>query len=659
MNDEAAFLKKRLWREKEARKEAERIIEQKSLELYHKNAGLRLLTEQLEDLVAERTARLNETLSYMKVIIDNIIDGLLVTDINGSVTSFNPSLIKMFVLGGKDIAGKRCLDIFPRDISELMIKSLGFPDDIFTKDLDLPNHRSGRAVSTAIQHAGTLDEKKIIGVLALVRDVTLEKEVDQMKTDFISTVTHELRTPLTSILGFTHLIKKKFESSVLPAVAPEDKKILKAVRQIKDNLEIILSEGKRLTYIINDVLDVSKMESGKTDWRDEPISISGLIERSLKATSYLFEEKGLAIATDIAENLPATTGDMDRLMQVMINLFSNAVKFTKRGTITCKAEMAGDEIVISVTDTGTGIAKKDQQKIFDKFKQVSLTVTDKPNGTGLGLAICKQVVEHYNGRIWVESDVGMGSTFFFSLPVTGMGARSETVKLDSLIQRLKEHVTTASSVNEGKTILIVDDDPNIRELLRQELESEGYTVRESPNGLDAISQVKQERPNLIILDVMMPEISGFDVAAVIKNDPLTMNIPIIILSIIDDKERGYCIGVDSYFTKPVNIAELIRKIESLISQGVSRKKVMVIDEDESAVRTLTELLEAKGFSVLSSCNGKECIEKAVSVKPDMIIIDTVLSDKHDIVKTLRFQKGFENVYFVFLAGEKADASAKP
>jgi CheY-like chemotaxis protein len=179
-------------------------------------------------------------------------------------------------------------------------------------------------------------------------------------------------------------------------------------------------------------------------------------------------------------------------------------------------------------------------------------------------------------------------------------------------------------------------------------------VIEAADGMEGVTKAKDGLPDLIILDVMMPLMNGFDAAAVLKNDPSTMHIPIIILSIVEDKERGYRLGVDRYFNKPVNTEELLKEIGVLISEGVSKKKVMVVDENESTAMTLKEVLETRGYSVVSACNGKECLEKAVAEKPDMIIIDTLLPDTHDIVKTLRFEKGCENIYFLFLDGSRKE-----
>ncbi|MGI6647891.1 MAG: response regulator [Bacillota bacterium] len=478
------------------------------------------------------------------------------------------------------------------------------------------------------------------------------KELDQMKSDFLSTVSHELRTPLTSVLGFAKIIKKRFDEVIIPQVKVDNKKIERAIQQIKDNISIIVSEGERLTALINDVLDIAKMEAGKIDWKMEPVSVADVLETAILATTSLFEPKELILIREIEEDLPPINGDRDRLIRVAINLISNAIKFTSTGSVTCRAKRFEDTITVSVIDTGIGIGKGDLTNVFEKFRQVGDTLTDKPKGTGLGLAICRQIVEYHGGQIWVESEPGKGSNFSFTLPIgQETGKKVRTFNVDNLVKHLRDHVTTVTpGLAEGqRSILVVDDDINIRALLRQELEAVGYQVREAKDGVEAIVQVKKEKPDLIVLDVMMPKMNGFDVAAVLKNDPDTVNIPIVILSIIEDQGRGYRVGVDLYFTKPINTEELLKAIGLLISQGGSKKKVLVVDEDESTVKTLSEVLETKGYVVVEAYNGEDCIKKAESEKPDMIIANTLFTERHDIVTTLRFEKGLENILFFLLS----------
>jgi CheY-like chemotaxis protein len=368
-----------------------------------------------------------------------------------------------------------------------------------------------------------------------------------------------------------------------------------------------------------------------------------VIERATAATASLFEAKKLTLVQNIEYGLPAITADRDRLIQVVINLISNAVKFTDAGSVTCSACLRDGELVVSVADSGIGIAPADQPKVFEKFKQVGDTLTDKPKGTGLGLPICKEIVEYHGGRIWVESESGKGSTFSFTLPLKAGAATSRRpIDIESLVRQLRENVATHHPRRES--ILVVDDDPNIRSLLQQEFVEAGYSVRLAENGRQALTLIREEAPGLVILDVMMPEMNGFDVAAVLKNDPATMDIPIIILSIVEDKERGFRLGVDRYLTKPIDTVSLFREVGTLLDQGKSKKKVMVVDEDASTIRILADVLQTRGYQVVES-NGAELVSKAVSSKPDIIILSSLLSSK-DVVRSLRFEKGLENVLFL-------------
>ncbi len=240
---------------------------------------------------------------------------------------------------------------------------------------------------------------------------------NEAKSAFLASVSHELRTPLTSILGFAKIIEKRLVERVFPTVQAEDRKTRRAIEQVTTNLDIIIAEGERLTAMINDVLDLAKIEAGKVEWHMQPIKVAEVIERATAATAALFEQKGLELIKDVTEDLPEVSGDQDRLIQVIINLISNAVKFTAKGSVTCRARRVDSHILVSVRDTGLGIAQADQLQVFEKFKQVGDTLINKPQGTGLGLPICKEIVEYHGGHIWVESELGKGSTFTFTLPI--------------------------------------------------------------------------------------------------------------------------------------------------------------------------------------------------------------------------------------------------
>ena len=503
------------------------------------------------------------------------------------------------------------------------------------------------SVGVALYNATLFEDVKLAKMEAEAATRAAEK-ANEAKSAFLSTVSHELRTPLTSVLGFTKIIRKRLDEKIFPSVDKSDPKTQKTINQISENLNVVISEGERLTHLINDVLDLAKIEAGKMEWSLEEVSIAEVAQRAISATSSLFDQKSLSLKKHIESDLPIIKGDRDKLIQVIINLISNAVKFTDSGSVICDVFKKSNELVVSITDTGIGIAPEDYAAVFEQFKQVGTdTLTDKPKGTGLGLPICKEIIEHHGGRIWLESKIGKGSTFSFALPLSEKPFVPAPVDLDRLVKQLKDQMAQSSlaTLEKNPTILIVDDDDSIRSLLHQELNEAGYIIEEATNGKQALESVRRNKPDLLILDIMMPEMNGFDVAAVLKNDPETMDIPILVLSIVQDKARGYRIGVDRYLTKPIDTAQLFTEVGVLLEQGKSKKKVMVVDEDSAAVRTLTDVLEAKGYHVVES-DGKELLQQAVATQPDIIILNSVQGDKQEMMQTLRYEKGLENVLFL-------------
>ena len=502
---------------------------------------------------------------------------------------------------------------------------------------------------------------------------------NESKSAFLANVSHELRTPLTSILGFARIVQKRLTERVLPYIVQEDARMQRAVEQIEENLKIILSEGDRLTILINDVLDLEKIRAGKMVWKMQPLNPVEIIEQARGATSVLFEGKNLTWVNRVPADLPMIMGDRDRLVQVCINLISNAVKFTSAGTITCGAEVVERrdhqrEVVVRLIDQGIGIAREDQALVFEKFKQVGDTLTNKPKGTGLGLPISKEIVEKHGGRIWLESEPGQGSTFFFSLPAMATPVSEEPVRVEDVFQKpdasrkpgedglhlevlgrllaeLKPRLRAlpAGHADAPKTILVVDDDANIRKLLRDEFESEQYDVREASNGREALELVKQVKPDLLVLDVQMPEMNGLEVASILKSDPETKRLPIVIVSIIQNQEHGYQIDVDGYFTKPIDITALLAQVEALLSVEPVRRKVLVIDEDPDTVQWLSEALRGHDYQVTAAYSGAEGVEKAMSIQPDLILVNALISKSSHLVQVLRFEKGMERIVFLLFS----------
>ena len=513
--------------------------------------------------------------SRASVVVSSLTDGLFVVDASKKIAFYNFAFLSMFGFNEKQLK-EDLTSFFDKKMNDLIDKVFLnrniYKRIVYTDEINVGIDKICKVTAASmfldIENSLSKDDyaaDAFAGAVVTVRDITREKEVDMMKTDFISTVSHELRTPLTSILGFANIISKKFKDVIYPVLNPEDKKTRKTADQIESNLDIIISEGNRLTSLINDVLDIAKMEAGKVEWKDERFTAIYAIEHAVSATSSLFQAKGLGIITEVEDGISDIYADKDRFIQVIINLLSNAVKFTDKGNVTVRAKSAGDFLLISVSDNGIGISKENLNKVFEKFKQVGDTLTDKPKGTGLGLPICKQIVGHYGGKIWTESKEGKGSTFYFTAP--RYNEKAGLVHVKDFVEQLKNSeppVLIYDGVS--KNILIVDDDDAIRKLLKQELEYAGYTAEEAIDGIKALEKIKSKKYDLIILDVMMPGLSGFDVARVLKNNPDTMNIPVMILSVVEDKDTGFKIGVDKYLVKGSEYSHLLNEVDGLLNK---------------------------------------------------------------------------------------------
>lgn len=486
------------------------------------------------------------------------------------------------------------------------------------------------------------------------------KELDKMKDNFLSTVSHELRTPLTSIKSFAEILLN-YEND----------------RETeKEFLGIINEEADRLTRLINDVLDISKIEAGRVQWRPEDLRIPEVIESAVNATRALIEKANLTLNMNQEPELPIVHADRDRIIQVITNLISNAVKFTPAGgCIGIRAQGLKSEtteglemVKVSVSDTGIGIPPEEHERIFEKFHQIGDTLKDKPKGTGLGLTICKDIVEHFGGRIWVESEPGEGSTFSFTLPAKNVLKPPEP-------QTTEKRAAPGGGGGDGRgespgtanrppapppeerpyTILVVDDEPNIRRFLKHELTQRGYRVLEAANGNEAIQMAREFTPDLIALDILMPDLNGLDVTAVLRDAPATRDIPILIISAVDKQDQAFKLGANDYVTKPCDIEEMVRKAAQLIRRAPGR--VLVVDDDKAFVREIQSALEKKGFMVSGAYDGQQGLEAARALRPDLILLDLLVPkmNGHEFIRALKNDPGGADIPIIALTGVEMDS----
>lgn len=395
--------------------------------------GVALHQAQLLKQTQDRAAELSRTLADLKAIVDNLADGLLVTDLNGVVTQLNPAILNMLDIDEDQLIQKHLSTYFPIELSSLVHKIGRSEQPTGELEVRLSKAHQGKAiVSPIFKESSSPGEHLAQGCVILIRDITREKEVDRMKTDFLSTVSHELRTPLTSVLGFTSIIESKLRSRISPAVSKDNIKAQKAIRITEKNLGIVVSEAERLTTLINEVLDIAKMEEGKVNWDLQPVNPSSILRQAVESTTPLFQEKSVELIADFPDRLPNCLLDKNRILQVLINLISNAIKFTDKGFVRCCGDVDNGKLVIRVIDSGIGLSSSQQEKVFEKFTQVGDILTSKPQGSGLGLSICEQIVKAHGGEIWVESQPGCGCTFLVAIPLQSCSPEVTSSTTESL-----------------------------------------------------------------------------------------------------------------------------------------------------------------------------------------------------------------------------------
>jgi len=542
---------------------------------------LALLFSGMESEVDKTSGDLREHMAYLSAIIDNLADGLLVVGVSGDVTVLNPAMRHYFDLGDGEYRGFPASDLFPQEILDMTSGVRKCDEGILSAEVPLARGRTGKAVGSSI----LIDEpdRRCMGGVILVRDITREKELDKLKTDFISTVSHELRTPMTSVLGFAKIIRKKLEQSVFPSLDGEAG-VERPISQIRGNMDIIVSEAERLRALINDVLDIARMEAGKMQWRDQSVAMADVLVQAMGATKGMWKAKGLDVILEIEESLPEVHGDHDRLVQVVVNLLSNAVKFTDVGTITCSARVERGFITVSVADKGAGIASADVDHVFDKFKQVGDTLTDKPAGTGLGLPICRQIVERHGGRIWAESTLGKGSVFHFAIPaLDANGMPGETGRVRPGVMRFDggavpepEAGAEAVAMADAPLVLVVDDDPSLLIDLRQIFEDQRFRVKTATNGHDAVALARDLRPDLITMDIMMPGMDGHDTIERLRGTGATRRIPILVITALSGEEGTGDIAL----TRPVDENRLMKATRALLRDKSVYTSCIVLGEPD-------------------------------------------------------------------------------
>jgi signal transduction histidine kinase/CheY-like chemotaxis protein len=516
---------------------------------------IRHRAEELDHRVNERTSDLADALarehaeaSKTQAILQSIGDGVIVFDQNQEAIVVNPAASSILDCAETDVLGQ--------DVSSMMGQAVNEDDQAILRSMiaDTGLSRAGLKVAwgrktVAVGFAPVkLPQVDQFGTVMVLRDITKEAEVDRMKSEFVSMVSHELRTPMTAIKGYMELL--------LMGRAGGDPQMQ------RNFMEVVKANADRLGEMVDELLDVSRIEAGRIQMRFQAVSMHRTVHDVTTMLQKALGNKGVELRLNVPDDLPPVLADPGRLTQVVTNLIANALKYTLEGHIDVMAEIVGDYVQVDVSDTGIGMTEEDQGKLFTRFFRASTARDSEIPGTGLGLSITRSLIEMHGGRIWVKSTVGRGSTFSFTLPILPK----------SLAQLASSAPTPSIMARTGVAspkILVVDDELQTAQKIRHQLEAEDYTVLITTHGKDVLPLARREKPNLILLDILIQDANGIEVLHQLKQDQDTRNIPVIVTSVGAKDQKGFALGATDYLTQPIDEHQLLAGLRQALAPANS------------------------------------------------------------------------------------------
>jgi PAS domain S-box-containing protein len=504
------------------------------------------------------------------------------------------------------------------------------------------------------------DRRDMTGRIIALHDITRETEVDRMKTDFISVVSHELRTPLTSIKGYTDLL--------LTEQAGEINELQ------REFLSILQGSAARLNNLINDVLDISRLESGRVEVKMERVDYETIVRDVLRLMKAAADERDIAIDASFPSPCPPVRGDADKITQILTNLVNNAVKYTPSGGwLKVTLEQSGANVTTCVSDSGIGISPDDQKKLFQKFFRADNSSTREAGGTGLGLAIVKTMIELLGGAIWVESEPGKGSKFYFTLPVY-----TDTPLVSEAEQMLSSESTEGADADDAETervpgklidrglglVLLVDDDIYIREQIQHALHRMGYGVIAASDPEEVMHRARVHRPDAILLDMMMDSsgMAGFAIQASLQEDPATAALPIVAYSLAGDPVHGsLTLGAFSFVSKPVKHDKLVKSLHEHFGKHRELSLLLVtLDQPDQGgkplnaeeVQSLREHLVKSRIALTVETRADRAVGIAIAKRPDAILLDEEGGESRealfDLLKALKSEEDLSRIPLILL-----------
>lgn len=596
-----------------------RLVEAAAVQL-----GNALNNADLYQMIREQAERLGGMLRAQQIeaaknqaILEGIADGVMVADAEGQVILFNAAAERILSITRQQAIGRsqeEILGLYGSEAHEWLSHIEAWrdrpgnygPEDFLAQRLEVDR----RFVSVHLSPVAS-DTGEFLGVVSVFRDITAEIEADRAKSDFVSTVSHELRTPMTSIVGYVDLL-------LAGAAGALTEQQLAFLKRVKTNAD-------RLTSLVNDLLDISRIDQGKVELSCGPVSVSDVVRQVLDLMQPRIEEKEQQVTVVIPDLAPRVYGDEVRLVQILTNLVSNAHKYTPvGGSIAIHAYVRQGMMHIAVADTGIGIAPENQRRIFERFYRVE----DDPavyevSGTGLGLAIALSLIQMHGGDIWLESVVGKGSIFTFSIPLAS-GESTEDCGT------VPPPLVTGSR----RTVLVVEDDRDVAEVLRVTLEGESFEVLVASSGEQALRMAREHLPDLISLDIRLPDLDGWEVVQLLKRDPETADIPVVVVSVVPERERGMALGVFDYLPKPLDAQELLRVAWEALDQ---REAILVADADPEILNRVRVAMQQRGLRVRTTMRGERALYLAQDMRPAVVVLDLGLPDLdgYRVIRRLR------------------------
>ena len=599
-------------------------------------------TRQLLDILANQTAeiirglkaQLHAERQRLELMVQSLADGVVMVDDQDKVFVINPAARRLLHLSPDTPVNARylkdTLGFYPFEL----VRGWTAQEGSYVKEEIKVFDRVLHSLVSPV----TIGEQ-LLGVAVVLRDITEEKRLEERKEEFVSIVSHELRTPLTSIGGALDLLLNRFVGEVNP----------------KQERYLQLAKGscEKLNMIIDELLDLSRFEKGKMTMDMRALDLAKLVAEAAEAYQAAAQEKGVNLEIGIPEGEVRVVADRNRLHQVLNNLLSNGLKFTDLGkTIRIDvftAEAMPGVVGVSVYNDGEEIEEQDHERIFDKFEQAK-RARGAVSGSGLGLSISKNIVEAHNGRIWVESGRGEGTRFIFTLPIAGEEPEEEVVEKEISPGEKRP----APGFKTPPRILVVDDDTTVTYVIKGLLMAHGHSVIVANDGRDALRLARERHPDLIIMDIIMPNIDGLQIADILQHDPQTREIPVMVLSVAKSEEEAYKAGASAYLPKPISMEKLVGTVTQLLMARKLVKRmynVLIVDDDPAICAVCREVLEKQGYAVVEAASGSDAMDHLQKTTFDLVLLDVMLPDfdGFQVTEKIRDNRDMQDLPIIFIS----------